>query len=116
MPPGPQALPPFVAPAAAGCTLRVRVIPRAGRTTIAGEREGALLVRLAAAPVDGEANDALLDALAGWLRVPRRALTLASGARSRDKRIDVAGLDAHAAATLLAGEADGRRGPPAASR
>ena len=44
----------------AGVTLAVRVIPRAGRTAIAGVRGGALTVRLAAAPVDGAANDALI--------------------------------------------------------
>jgi uncharacterized protein (TIGR00251 family) len=77
-----------------GAVLDVRVIPRAGRTGLAGTRAGALLVRLAAAPVDGAANDALLATLAEALQVPRRALTLVSGDRSRSKRIRVAGLSA----------------------
>jgi hypothetical protein len=84
-----------------GCTLRVRVVPRAGRSSVAGERDGALLVRLAAAPVDGEANEALVAFLAGWLRVPKRAVRLVSGDRSRDKRVEVDGLDAATATGRL---------------
>jgi uncharacterized protein YggU (UPF0235/DUF167 family) len=79
-------------PAAGGASLAVRVIPRAGRTRIAGVREGALLVRLAAAPVDGAANDALIELLAGALGVASRALSLAAGAHARTKRVTVAGL------------------------
>lgn len=75
-------------------TLLVRVVPRAGRTEIAGRRGDALLVRLAAAPVDGAANAALIECLARLLDHPRRAISLAAGARSRDKRIRIEGLDA----------------------
>lgn len=77
-----------------GALLVVRVIPRARRSAIGGEREGALLVRLAAAPVDGAANEALLAFLANVLALPRRALHIVSGERGRSKRIAVAGLDA----------------------
>jgi uncharacterized protein len=76
----------------AGVTLVVRVVPRAGRTTIAGVRSGALTVRLAAAPVDGRANDALVALLAETFDLPRRAITILSGHASRDKRIALAGL------------------------
>jgi uncharacterized protein len=75
-------------------TLLVRVVPRAGRSTVAGVRGDALLVRLAAAPVDGEANAALIDLLARQLDLPRRAISLVSGARGREKRVRIAGLDA----------------------
>jgi uncharacterized protein YggU (UPF0235/DUF167 family) len=81
--------------------LAVRVIPRAGRSRIAGVRDGALLVRLAAAPVEGAANDALVALLADAFGVPRRSLTLASGARARDKRILVAGLSPAALAARV---------------
>jgi len=77
-----------------GAVIPVRVIPRAGRTSLAGVREGALLVRLAAAPVDGGANDALVRLLATSLEVPRSRITLVSGERSRDKKVRVAGLTA----------------------
>jgi uncharacterized protein (TIGR00251 family) len=81
-----------LAPGAAGVTLAVRVVPRAGRTTVAGVRGDALLVRLAAAPVDGAANDALVAFLAEIFDVPRRDITLVAGHTSRDKRIAIARL------------------------
>jgi len=77
-----------------GAEVGVRVIPRAGRDAVAGVRDGALLVRLAAAPVDGAANEALVRVLAETLGVPRRAVTLVSGERSRRKRVRIAGLTA----------------------
>jgi uncharacterized protein (TIGR00251 family) len=73
-------------------TFAVRVVPRAGRTAIAGTRGDALLVRLAAAPVDGAANDALIACLAGAFDRPKRDVTLVSGHTSRDKRVAIAGL------------------------
>ena len=72
--------------------LDVRVVPRAGRTEIAGVRDGAIVVRLAAAPVDGAANAELIDLLARTLRVPKRAISIVSGERSRSKRVRIAGL------------------------
>lgn len=73
--------------------LDVRVTPRAGRTGFAGMREDVLLVRLAAAPVDGAANDELISLIAKTLRIPKRDITIVSGERSRTKRIRIAGLD-----------------------
>jgi len=81
----------------------VRVIPRAGRTGIDGIRGDALLVRLAAAPVDGAANDALVKTLADALGCPPRDVTIVSGQASRTKRVAVAGVPAaHLAARLSA--------------
>jgi uncharacterized protein (TIGR00251 family) len=103
----PPASPAFVTARPGGCTLHVRVVPRAGRSSLAGERDGALMVRLAAAPVDGEANEALTEFLAGRLGVPRRAVRLVSGDRSRHKRLEVDGLDAiTATGRLLPGTPD----------
>ena len=81
-----------LAPGAAGIVMAVRVVPRAGRTAIAGIRGDALLVRLAAAPVDGAANDALVAFLADTFDRPRRDITLIAGHASRDKRVAIAGL------------------------
>jgi len=69
--------------------LNVRVIPRAGKTALAGERGGALVVRLAAPPVEGAANEALIDFLARHFHVPRRAVRILRGARSRDKLVEI---------------------------
>ncbi len=73
-------------------TMLVRVIPRAGRSAIAGFRGGALLVRLAAAPVEGAANDALVAFIADRLGCRRQDIAIVSGGKSRDKRLRVAGL------------------------
>jgi len=69
------------------------VIPRAGRSAFAGLREGALLVRLAAAPVGGAANNELIALLAKALKIPKRDIAIVSGERSRTKRVSIAGLD-----------------------
>jgi uncharacterized protein (TIGR00251 family) len=81
--------------------LDIRVIPRAGRSGFAGLREGALLVRLAAAPVDGAANDELIALLAKALKIPRRDITIVSGERSRSKRVRVEGVDRELALSKL---------------
>jgi uncharacterized protein (TIGR00251 family) len=85
----------------AGISLAVRVIPRGGRTAIAGIRGEALLVRLAAAPVDGAANDALIALLSETLDCPRRDVSLVSGHQSQSKRVTIRGLnEAQVAARL----------------
>lgn len=71
----------------------MRVVPRAGRSGVAGLRDGALLVRLAAAPVDGAANAELIAVLADALHLPKRSIQIVSGDRSRAKRVSVAGMD-----------------------
>jgi len=86
----------------AGISIAVRVVPRAGRTGVAGVRGDALLVRLAAAPVDGAANDALLELLAGLFHLPARDVTLVSGHRSRIKRVALGGLTEAAVTARLA--------------
>jgi hypothetical protein len=75
-----------------GVLIDVRVIPRSGRAGISGTRDGALLVRLNAPPVDGAANAELLEVIADLLDVPKRAVTLVSGDRSRQKRVRVQGV------------------------
>jgi uncharacterized protein (TIGR00251 family) len=70
----------------------VRVIPRASKAGIAGMRGDAILVRLTAPPVEGAANAELIDVLADALGVPRRAVSIVGGERSRQKRVRVEGL------------------------
>jgi uncharacterized protein (TIGR00251 family) len=78
----------------AGVELDVRVIPRARKTEVAGLRDQAILIRLAAPPVEGAANDALVAFVAKWLAVPRRAVHVLSGDHSRRKRLFVDGVTA----------------------
>ena len=82
--------------------LNVRVIPRAAQSSIAGRRGGAWLVRLHAPPVEGAANDELIEVIARALAVPKRAVSIASGQRSRQKTVRVSGIDAATAAARLA--------------
>jgi uncharacterized protein (TIGR00251 family) len=84
-----------------GPAFAVRVVPRAGRTSVAGTRGDALLVRLAAAPVEGAANEALIAALAGLFGRPKRDIVLLSGQASRDKRVAVAGMSVAAVTARL---------------
>ncbi|MEP7383091.1 MAG: DUF167 domain-containing protein [Gemmatimonadota bacterium] len=81
----------------------VRVMPRASRTELAGVHAGALKIRLQAPPVDGAANDALVQFLASVLHVPRRMIRIVTGTSSRSKVVEVEGIDA-TAVTRLAGE------------
>ena len=72
-------------------TFAVRVIPRASHDAIEGEYQGALKVRLTAPPVDDRANDALIRLLAERLNVPRSAVRIVAGEKSRKKRVEIAG-------------------------
>jgi uncharacterized protein len=81
-----------VSPHPRGSQLSVVVVPRAGKSSIAQLADGAIQIRVAAPPVDGAANAALLRFLADILDVPRSRLVITSGASSRRKRIRVAGV------------------------
>ena len=68
-----------------GATITIQVQPRASRTEISGEQNGALRVRLAAPPVDGAANAELLSFLAKFLGMRRADLQILSGEHARRK-------------------------------
>ena len=70
------------------------MIPRAGRTACAGTRDGALLIRVAAPPVEGAANDAVIAFFAATLHVPKRNIQILGGERTRQKRVAIAGVTA----------------------
>jgi len=90
-----------------GVVIDVRVIPRAGRSGPAGVRNGALLLRLHAPPVEGAANAEVVDILATLLRVPRRAVTILAGDRHRLKRVRVEGVSAEFVSSRLQEQAKG---------
>jgi uncharacterized protein (TIGR00251 family) len=81
--------------------LDVRVVPRAGRSGIAGRRGDSLLVRLNAPPVDGAANAELIDVLADALDVPKRAISIVAGERARQKRVRIEGVTNELVASKL---------------
>lgn len=88
----------MIAESADGVELTLHIQPRASRTEIAGRHGDALKVRLAAPPVDGEANEVLVRFLAKLLGVPKSAVVIVSGATGRRKRVRVAGVQADEAA------------------
>ena len=67
----------------------IRVTPRASANAVAGERDGVLLVRVTAPPIEGKANDAVVALLAKALGTPRGALLVVRGASGRTKRVSV---------------------------
>lgn len=89
--------------------LSVRLTPRASREGIDGVRDGVLLVRVSAPPVDGAANEALLRLLAKHLDLPRSALRIVSGDTARTKVVEVDGI-AEATARARLGLPDGEGG------
>ncbi|MDD5248713.1 MAG: DUF167 family protein [Rhodocyclaceae bacterium] len=84
-----------------GVVLTLHIQPGAKRTETAGLHGDALKIRLAAPPVDGRANDALVAFLAKALGVPKAHVDLVAGQSSRAKRVRVAGVSAAAATAAL---------------
>ena len=76
-------------------------MPRSSNNGIGGIRDGRLLVRVTAAPVDGAANDAVVATIAAALDLPRRAVRIVSGGTSRNKIVEITGLDSTAARVRL---------------
>lgn len=81
-------------------TLTLHIQPGAKKTEFAGLHGEALKIRLAAPPVDGKANEALLRFIAEVLHLPKSAVTLKSGQTSRHKVLEVNGTTADAVAAL----------------
>ncbi len=81
-------------------TLTLHIQPGAKKTEVAGEHGDALKIRLAAPPVDGKANAALLSFIAERLGVAKSAVTLKSGQTSRRKVVEVEGAPAEAGRLL----------------
>ena len=82
--------------------ITVWVRPGSARPGVGGERGGALVVRVSARAVDGQATEAALAAVAAAFGLRRRAVTLVAGASSRTKILEVEGADPAAFSRLLA--------------
>ena len=85
----------------AGARIDIRVIPRSSKNCVDGIRDGRIIVRVTAAPVEGAANDAVIATIAAALELPRRAVRVIHGGTSRNKTIEVTGLDPAAARARL---------------
>jgi uncharacterized protein (TIGR00251 family) len=87
---------------AKGVTFAVKVHPRARRNAITGLVGDALKLALTAPPVEGRANQAVIEFFAELFEIPRSSVTIASGETSRNKIVRIAGLNKAAAAARLA--------------
>jgi uncharacterized protein (TIGR00251 family) len=74
------------------CTLAVKAVPNAPRSAVAGWLGDALKIKIHAPALDGRANEALCEFLAAELGLPKRAVSLAHGDKSRQKLVRIAGL------------------------
>ena len=82
--------------------LKLRVTPKSRADAIVGMREdGVLHVRVSAPPEGGKANDAVLRLLCQVLGLPKGAVRIAGGASSRDKWVELDGIDAEAVSRRL---------------
>lgn len=85
-----------------GVTFSVHVQPRASRNGICGIQGDAVKLRLTSPPVEGEANRLCTEYLAKLLKVPKSAVTIIAGEKSRHKTIRIAGTTAQAVRALIA--------------
>lgn len=86
---------------AKGCRILLHVVPRASRTAVAGLHDGRVKLAVAAPPVDGEANNAIVRWLAKTLGVGRAAVVIASGATGKKKAVEVEGIGVEEAKAAL---------------
>lgn len=95
-------LPPWVSAVAAGAAVALHVQPGARRSAVVGVHAGRLKVAVQSPPVEGRANAAVVAFLAATLEVTRRQVVLVAGERSRDKRVELQGVDPATVARALA--------------
>ncbi len=77
----------------AACEIAVRLQPRARSNAIVGERDGVVVVRVTAPPVDGRANEALCRLIAQRARVGAQSVSVVRGASAREKVLRVEGVE-----------------------
>jgi uncharacterized protein (TIGR00251 family) len=91
----------FARDVADGCTLSVRLHPGARKNSVTGVHADALKIALTAPPVDGKANEALIEFLAELLRLPRARIAIVAGPTSRIKTLRITGRSAAEVAAAL---------------
>jgi uncharacterized protein (TIGR00251 family) len=85
-----------------GVRFAVRVQPRASKNEVVGVHGESIRIRVTAAPVDGSANEALIDFLSELFARPARSIRIVGGARSRSKIVEVDGISVDDVHRLLA--------------
>jgi uncharacterized protein (TIGR00251 family) len=84
-----------------GIRLATRVTPNAGRNEITGYKDGVLQVKVAAPPVKGKANKALVDLLAEKLEIRKSSINIIKGETSRNKVVLISGISNEDISKLL---------------
>lgn len=84
-----------------GARFKIHVVTKAKKTELAGVHGDAIKIRCAAPPLAGRANQEVRELLSALLGLPVRDVTIARGERSRDKIVEVAGMDADEARARL---------------
>jgi len=87
---------------AKGITFAVKVHPRARKNAITGAVSDALKLALTTPPVEGKANQAVIEFFADLFAIPRSSVTIASGETSRNKIVRIAGVSRSVAEQKLA--------------
>lgn len=82
-----------ITPVATGICLEIQVQPRSSRNQVVGEQDGRLKIKLTAPPVEGEANQALINYLAQLLQIPKKNIKLLKGESSRLKLVEIIGIN-----------------------
>jgi uncharacterized protein len=91
----------WCSPLPGGVRLAVQIQPNAKKTEVVGVLDDALKIKLAAQPIEGKANEALVKWLAGALGVSRSAVTLTHGQTNKKKLLEVAGVTVEDVGRLL---------------
>ncbi len=84
-----------------GVCLNILVQPRSSKSELAGMQQGRLKIRIAAPPVDGEANDELVRFLARFFDRPKSSVRILQGHRGKQKRAQLTGMSAESVRTRL---------------
>lgn len=82
-----------ITPTGSGVCLEIQVQPRSSRNQLVGEQDGRIKIKLTAPPVEGEANQALINFLAQLLDIPKKNIKLLKGESCRHKLIEINGLN-----------------------
>lgn len=94
-----------------GCVFSVKVVPRSSRNQVVGFDQGKLKIRITALPLEGAANEAVLEFLGKCLERPKSSMSIISGHQSKHKRIKIIGMKAAEVLTIfnqiLTGNGDG---------
>lgn len=84
-----------------GVRLHLFIQPKSSKNEIVGPHNGMLKIKITAPPVDGEANQALIEFLSKYLKIAKREITIVKGETGRQKTLDIAGLDLQSAKEKL---------------